>query len=278
MTTRASLLREGAAALAAAGIDAAAGDARALLRWASGLDGAAFGTRLADPAPEAETEAYRAAIAERARRRPVSHITGRRAFWGRDFIVTGDVLDPRPETEILIAAALAGGAAASVLDLGVGSGCILLTLLTEWPQARGVGVDASAPALGIAGRNAAALGVAARADLQLGDWGAGVADQFDLVVSNPPYIRADDMADLAPEVRLWEPAMALTPGGDGLDAYRAITGDLPRLLAPGGRALLEVGAGQAPDVVALARAAGAATARVLDDFDGRGRCVEIGWN
>lgn len=274
MSDRAALLRIGAAALAEAGIEAAQGDARALLRWASGLSPAAFSISLRDAPADAEAAAFHAAIAARATRRPVSHITGTRAFWGRDFRVTGDVLDPRPETEILIAAALDGPAPARILDLGVGSGCILLTLLAEWPGAQGVGVDASAPALTIAADNAARLGVAARADLRGGDWAAGVAGPFDLVAANPPYIAEAEMPGLSPEVRDWEPRMALTPGGDGLDAYRVIARALPRLLAPGARALLEVGAGQDGAVAAMLIAAGLGAIRVHPDFDGRGRIVE----
>lgn len=274
MSDRAALLRIGAAVLADAGIEAARGDARALLRWASGLSPTAFSISLRDAPGDAEAAAFHGAIAARALRRPVSHITGVRAFWGHDFRVTGDVLDPRPETEILVAAALDGPAPARILDLGVGSGCILLTLLAQWPGAGGVGVDASAHALVIAADNAARLGVAARADLRLGDWGAGVAGPFDLVVCNPPYIAEAEMQGLSPEVRDWEPRMALTPGGDGLDAYRAIAGDLPRLLAPGGRALLEVGAGRDGAVTALLAAAGLGAIRVHRDFDGRGRAVE----
>jgi release factor glutamine methyltransferase len=199
---------------------------------------------------------------------------GKRSFWKADFHVDDSVLDPRPETEVLIAAALDGPAPGRVLDLGVGSGCILLTLLSEWPDARGVGVDASPAALAVAAGNAARLGVAGRADLRPGDWGRGVDGPFDLIAANPPYIAEDEMPGLSPEVRDWEPRMALTPGGDGLDAYRAIAADLPRLLAPGGRALLEVGPTQAGAVAALLTAAGLGAIRVHDDFDGRGRTVE----
>jgi release factor glutamine methyltransferase len=271
---RAALLREGAAALTAAGVEPAAGDARALLRWASGLSGAAFSASLRDAPAGAEAAAFRAAIAARKARQPVSQIIGAREFWGRSFEVTPDVLDPRPETEVLIAAALHGPAPARMLDLGVGSGCILLSLLAEWPEARGLGIDASRPALAVAARNADALGLGARVDLRLGDWARGLEGIFDLIVSNPPYIPQAQMAGLSPEVALWEPRLALTPGGDGLGAYRAIAGDLARLLAPGGRALFEVGAGQGPAVSALLQAAGRMIS-VHDDFDGRGRCVEM---
>lgn len=274
MITRTDLLRSGAARLDAAGIAAAAGDARALLRWASGLSGAAFSISLRDAPGPGEDAAFRAAIDARVARRPVSQIIGTRMFWGRDFKVTSDVLDPRPETEVLIAAALDGPVPARILDLGVGSGCILLTLLAEWPDVRGVGVDASPAALAVAGDNAGRLGLADRADLRLGDWAEGLEGPFDLVVSNPPYIAEAEMPGLAPEVRDWEPRMALTPGGDGLGAYRVIAAALPRLLSPGGRAVLEVGAGQDRAVAALLQNAGLGAARTHPDFDGRGRTVE----
>ena len=206
----------------------------------------------------------------------MAQITGQRAFWGRMFAVARDVLDPRPETETLVAAALARPAA-RVLDLGTGSGCILLTLLAEWPQAAGIGTDASGPALAVAADNAAALGLADRTTLRQGDW-TGCIDvardgPFDLIVSNPPYIAAAEMAGLAPDVRDWEPPGALSPGGDGLAAYRAILPAVPRLLAPGGLVLLEIGPSQAASVTDIARAAGLCRIDVLRDMDGRDRVV-----
>ena len=272
--SRAELLRAAAARLAEAGVEDAAGDARILLRWASGLSAAGFSVALRDPAAPQEAARFAEAVAQRARRRPVSQIIGRREFWGRDFIVSEAVLDPRPETETLIAAALEGAAPARILDLGLGSGCILLTLLAEFPAAQGVGVDASADALAVARANAAALGLSGRADLRLGDWAEGLSGPFDMIASNPPYIAEAEMPALAPEVRDWEPRMALTPGGDGLDAYRIIAAAAPRLLAPGGRLLLEVGAGQAGPVGALCAAAGLALRPPHADMDGRARCVD----
>jgi release factor glutamine methyltransferase len=173
-------------------------------------------------------------VAQRAERRPVAQILGRRLFWGRDFAVTGDVLDPRPETETLVAAALAGPAPARILDLGTGSGAILLTLLAEWPDAVGTGTDASAAALVVAARNAEELGCAERARLVRTDWADGVDGPFDLVVCNPPYIPEAEIEGLSPEVRCHEPRMALTAGESGLEAYRRIAPHLPRLLGAGG--------------------------------------------
>jgi len=217
----------------------------------------------------AQIDALAAAVSARATRRPLSHITGQRLFWGRSFVVTPDVLDPRPETEALIAAALAEPFA-SVLDLGTGSGCILLTLLAERPAAQGLGVDVSAAALGVAQRNAQALAV--QAGFAQGSWFDPVQGVFDLIVSNPPYIRADEMAQLSPEV-LAEPHVALTPGGDGLAAYRVMCAQAPAFLASGGRLLVEIGVGQGPAVMALFTAAGFADVRCLPDLDGRDRVV-----
>ena len=259
--------------LAAAGIGDPARDARRLLAHALDLPAGRLTLALAEPMPAAAAVRFAAAIAERARHRPVAQITGCRSFWGRDFIVTADTLDPRPETETLIAAALARPAAL-VLDLGTGTGCILLTLLAEWPGADGLGIDASAAALAVARRNAAALGLAGRTSFALGDWAAGLAESFDLIVSNPPYIAADEIAGLSPDVRDWEPMLALSPGGDGLGAYRILLPQAAARLAPGSRVLVEIGAAQGPAVAAIGRAAGFEAA-ILPDLDGRDRVVSF---
>jgi release factor glutamine methyltransferase len=272
---RHDLLAEGARMLAGAGTPEPEADARRLLRWASGLEAAAFSARLEEPPASGEAGRYAAALAARAARRPVSQITGGREFWGRRFEVGEAVLDPRPETETLIAAALEGPPARRVLDLGLGSGCILFTLLAEWPQASGAGVERSAAALEVARRNAAALGVAGRAELIRGDWWEEVRGRFDLVVSNPPYIPEREVEDLAPEVRLWEPFGALAGGADGLAAYRALAAGLDAALAPGGRAILEIGAGQEDDVAALFAAQGFALRAAHADLDGRARALSF---
>jgi release factor glutamine methyltransferase len=214
-------------------------------------------------------------VGDRLRFRPVAQILGRRMFWGHWFKVTGDVLDPRPETETLVAAALAGPAPGRILDLGTGSGAILLTLLAEWPLASGVGTDASAAALAVAAENATAFGLDGRAEFRLADWWEGVAGQFDLVVSNPPYIPAAELAGLAPDVRDWEPAGALSPGPTGLESYRCIAAGLDAGLADGGRALFEIGAGQGAGVAAIFRAAGFGAVEVAADMDGRDRIVTV---
>ena len=182
------------------------------------------------------------------------------------------MLDPRPETETLIAAALEAPFA-RVLDLGTGSGAILVTLLAETPMATGVGTDISPAALAIAGENALRHGVDGRIVLPVSDWWADVGGVYDLIVSNPPYVAEDEMAGLAPEVRDWEPKAALTDGADGLSAYRAIAPAASRHLAPGGRLILEIGAGQGPAVRDILRAAGFAEVSVHPDLDGRDRVV-----
>ncbi len=270
--TPASLLPPAIARLRAAGVAEPARDARLLLAHALDLPAERLSLALHDPAPPDIAARFAALIDRRAARQPVSQIIGRRLFWGRSFIVTPDVLDPRPETETLIAAALAEPFA-RVLDLGTGSGAILLTLLAEAPQATGLGVDISPAALDVARANARALGLAGRADFALSDWFAGVAGRFDLIVANPPYIAAAEMPALAPETREWEPHLALTPGGDGLDACRAISAGVAAHLIPGGRVLVETGPTQGAAVAVLMRKAGLQSVDVLPDMDGRDRVV-----
>lgn len=189
--------------------------------------------------------------------------------------MTGDVLDPRPETEILVARALDGPMPARILDLGTGSGAILVSLLAEWPRAHGLGTDLSEPALAVATRNAVRHGVADRAAFCRADWGAGIEGGFDLVLSNPPYIPAAEVETLSRDVRDWEPRQALTPGPTGLEAYARIAADLRRLLAPGGRALFELGVGQGRDAAALFRAKGFERIAFHGDFDGRERVLAV---
>ena len=250
-------------------------DARLLLRWASGLSPASLTAELNTQQSAEEAARYQKAVSERVAGRPVSQIIGEREFWGHVFAVTPDVLDPRPETETLIAAALEQDPAGRILDLGVGSGCILLTLLAEWPYALGVGVDISAAALTIAQRNAATLGVADRVALIESDWVTHVDGNFDLIVSNPPYISEAEMAELSPSVRQYEPRQALSPGGDGLGAYRRIAAELGDALAPDGRLILEVGAGQAAAVEAIFEAQGFTPVMRHSDLDGRERCLSM---
>ncbi|MEL6766267.1 MAG: peptide chain release factor N(5)-glutamine methyltransferase [Pseudomonadota bacterium] len=274
---RSMALREAGERLATAGIAAPQREARLLLRWAIGLDAAALAS--ADDLPLSEPEAARfaAALSARAARQPMAQIVGERLFWGRTFRVTPAVLDPRPETEGLISAALEGPAPRRVADLGTGSGCLLVTLLAEWPGAVGVGTDISAEALSVALENAERHGVAERATLMQTSWLADVEGRFDLILSNPPYIAASEVASLAPEVRDHEPRGALVPdpdpAADGLGAYRAIAAIAPGSLEPGGRLILEIGHAQGPAVSALLRAAGFENVETRPDLDGRDRVV-----
>ena len=270
--TVAAALRRVTRELVLAGVPDAAGDARRLTAHALQIDPGRLTLALPEPLPMPAAARLDAALSARVMRRPVAQITGQRLFWGRPFRVTADTLDPRPETEVLIAAALEARFG-SVLDLGTGTGAILLTLLAERPAARGTGVDLSPAALAVAQGNAAALGLLERSKWMESEWFASVSGQFDLIVSNPPYIAAAEMAALAPEVRDWEPAMALTDGGDGLGAYRAISAGVGRHLAPGGRLLVEIGPTQGAAVVELLRRAGLVDLRVIPDLDGRDRVV-----
>lgn len=214
-------------------------------------------------------------VERRADRAPVSHLVGRRQFYGREFLVTPEVLDPRPETETLIEVALSEPFA-TVLDLGTGSGCILLTLLAERETAVGIGTDLSEPALNVAYWNRNALKLEGRADLRVGNWFEALDEGergFDLIVSNPPYIAVSEMPFLSPEVRGHEPRLALTDEADGLSAYHAILAGYVPHLAPGGRLVVEIGASQGTSVSRLFAKAGLRGVRVIPDLDGRDRVV-----
>lgn len=270
--TAAEALRAAVPRLAAAGVEDAPRDARRLLAHAMGIAPDRLTLHLSDRLTTEQQEAFEVTLAARAARQPVSQITGRREFWGREFRVTRDTLDPRPETECLVAAALEEPFS-RVLDLGTGTGCILLTCLAERPSATGLGCDVSEAALAVARENAAALGLADRAEFRLSDWWKEVEGRFDLILSNPPYIAEAEMADLAPEVRDWEPRGALTPGGDGLDAYRAIAAQARAHLEHGGRIMVEIGPTQGGEVARLFADAGLENVEIRPDLDGRDRFV-----
>ncbi|MGH7023612.1 MAG: peptide chain release factor N(5)-glutamine methyltransferase [Caulobacteraceae bacterium] len=270
MTTLVSAWNEAKRRLEAAGVQSPAIDARIL------LEAAAAATRadiLADPRRplnprQAETlDGY---LARRERREPVSHILGARGFWKIMLRVTPAVLAPRPDTETILDVVLplfAEDEAFAVLDLGVGSGAILLAILAERPRARGLGVDASDEALAVARDNAANLGLAPRAAFMHTDWTAGLdGEQFDLVVSNPPYVRTGDIASLPPEVRDHEPRLALDGGRDGLKAFRALAPQILRVLRPGGRFAVEFGPGQREAIWALFAKVGAEDLAVTRDL------------
>ncbi|MFO1058082.1 MAG: peptide chain release factor N(5)-glutamine methyltransferase [Dongiaceae bacterium] len=262
-----------------AGIEEHRREARLLAGAVLGADPAtlvAHPERRVDPAAAARLAA---AAARRAAREPLSHILGRREFWSLSFAVDGSVLDPRPDSETLVAAALAlvpdRSRPLRLLDLGTGSGCLLLALLSELPAATGLGIDASPAALAVAAGNAGRLGLSARADFRPGDWAGGLAGPFDLVLSNPPYIPSAELPLLAPEVARYEPRLALDGGPDGLDCYRRLAPQLGALLREGGAALLELGAGQAAAVAAIMAAAGLRAAGLEADAAGRPRCLVL---
>jgi release factor glutamine methyltransferase len=219
-------------------------------------------------------EAYDLLVDRRVAGEPVAYIVGSREFWSLDMVVTPDVLIPRPDSETLIVAALEAckPEPRRILDLGTGSGALLLAALSEWPGATGLGVDASAAALAVAAGNAERLGLGARAAFRLGNWGEGLSETFDLILSNPPYV--EDNAELSPEVRDHEPASALFAGPDGLDDYRRLLPQLPGLMSGDGVAIVETGSTQAEAVLELAGAAGL-SGEVRQDLAGRDRCIVL---
>lgn len=273
--TAAEALLHGAEALRAAGIEAPEREARLLARHALGLPQGAW-LDLSAPVPEA---AFRSMLSRRAAREPLAFITGSRGFWTLDLAVSPVTLIPRAETETLIEAALAAfpdrTRVRRVLDLGTGTGALLLAALAEFPAAFGVGVDVVSQAARLAAANAARNGLAPRAALLAATWGAALRGTFDLILSNPPYIESAAIPALMPEVARHEPGSALDGGPDGLAAYRAIIADVPRLLAPEGLAILELGAGQACQVAALARAAGLEPGTPVADLSGVPRALPL---
>lgn len=260
------------ARLRAAGIPDPARDARILLAHAAQVDAARV-TLIApeDIAPDI-AERYDNLVALRAVRVPVSQLIGSREFYGRRFDISNAVLDPRPETETLIEVALSG-TFDRVLDLGTGSGCILVTLLAERTDAQGLGVDVSEDACLQASANAVLHDVAARARFVKSDWFDAVEDRFDLIVSNPPYLAASEMQHVQPELRDHEPRVALTDEADGLSAYRIIAQEAPGYLSADGRVVAEMGWKQAADVAAIFQAQGWGEVAILPDLDGRDRVV-----
>ena len=263
-----------AARLSAAGADAPRRAARLLLERAADV---ALSRQIA--CPEAPLDAARRArfaalVRRREAREPLAYILGRREFWSLDIAVSRAVLAPRPDSETVVAAALERAPAPPrrALDLGTGSGCLLLALLREWPGAFGVGVDRSAAALAVAAANARALGLGGRAAFAASDWAAALDGAFDAVVCNPPYVATGALAGLPPEIG-FEPRAALDGGADGLARYRALMPGAARVTAPGGVAVFELGAGQAPAVRRIVRAAGFDEIAEHRDLSGVVRCL-----
>jgi release factor glutamine methyltransferase len=263
--------------LQAAGVDGPVIDARLLVEAAadaSRLDIISDPHRALTGEQAARLEDF---LARRERREPISHILGRKGFWKVMLRVTPDVLTPRPDTETILDVVLPlfpENRRFTVLDLGIGSGALLLAILAERPAARGLGVDLTEEALAVARENASSLGLTARVALLRSDWTAILGDEsFDLVVSNPPYIATGEIASLAPEVRDHEPRLALDGGADGLDAFRALAPQILRVLRPGGVFAVEIGATQSQAVEELFRAAGAQEVRTRKDLANRDRVV-----
>jgi release factor glutamine methyltransferase len=265
------------ARLTQAQVDSPVIDARLLLEAAADASRTDIITdphRALTPEQRDQLEAY---VERRARREPVSRILGRKGFWKIALKVTPDVLSPRPDTETIVEYALRlfpEAMAFTVLDLGVGSGAILLSILAERPAAKGLGTDVSSEALAVARENAANLDLNGRSTFLHTSWADGLGDaSFDLVVSNPPYIATHVMPTLEPEVRDHEPRLALDGGPDGLDAYRTLAPEVLRVLKPGGVFAIEIGYDQAEPVSALFRQAGGLDVRVLKDLSDRDRVV-----
>jgi release factor glutamine methyltransferase len=266
---------------AAEGIDSAALDARLLAGAALHLDLTGLIAQGARQLTREEADRLDAFALRRIAGEPVARILGTKEFWGLPLTLSADTLVPRPDTETIVEAALEilraedrGNDALRIADLGTGTGAILLALLTELPNATGIGTDLSAAAIGTATANARHLGLASRTEFMVSDYAAGLSGAFDLIVSNPPYIRSADIAALAVDVRDHDPHLALDGGPDGLDAYRRIAPQAAELLSPGGLLMLEIGQGQDEDVARLVTAAGlTAAGAVRTDLAGIGRAV-----
>ncbi|MCP2669413.1 peptide chain release factor N(5)-glutamine methyltransferase [Maricaulaceae bacterium EIL42A08] len=275
--TRQDALRAAVARLRAAGLDdIAADDARQLLEQASGLSRTTLIATMIDAQPADEAERFDALVARRERREPLSHILGSVGFWTLDLTVTSEVLTPRADTETIVEAALNAvadkAAPLRLLDIGTGSGAIALALLSELPKASAVATDISPDALKVAAANASRNGLAGHLELVETRWADGLEGPFDLVASNPPYIASAVIKTLDPEVKDFEPALALDGGVDGLDPYPHLFAEAKRLLAPRGTGVFEIGYDQGEAALALAADAGA-SARLVPDLAGRDRAV-----
>lgn len=275
-------VREATRRLRDAGLDSPVLDARLLVAACLGLDHDRLISHADEAMPRPQADRLAAMLERRLAREPVSRILGRREFWGRDFLLSAATLDPRPETETVVEAALtilrcelSDRPAPRLLDIGTGTGCILLTLLAELPGATGLATDVSAEALATARTNAGRLGVQDRLEVRQTSMLDGIEGPFDLLISNPPYIPSGEIAVLAPEVTEHDPVLALDGGPDGLAFYRRIIAEAKRVV-PAGWVVLETGHDQADAVVLAAEAAGtvaAGTLRTYLDLSGRSRCV-----
>jgi len=270
-------LKAASSLLAASGIEQPRHEARILLGHVTGLTREALLVQHREILQRPLVDALTSLARRRAEHEPIAYLTGEREFWGLPFEVTRDTLIPRPDSETLVAAALEfaraqGDAGLRILDLGVGSGCLLISLLRELPMAEGFGVDRSIAALRVAGRNAERHGVSARARFLAGSWGQALLPPFDIIVANPPYVADGARASMMPEVSKFEPAEALFAGAEGEDAYRAMAPELARLIAPNGRIFLELGAGQGARAAGILCGAGLLECERRKDLAGIERC------
>ena len=270
-------IEEAAGRLASAGVAEPRLDAERLLRHVTGWDAAALLVHSRDAIAEDDERRFRELVAQRARRRPMQHLTGLAPFWRHELRVTPDVLIPRPETEHLVEAALErlkGVERPVVVDVGTGSGCIALAIAAERPDASVHAVDLSPAALAVARENAARLGLAERVVFHEGDLvGPLHGQRVDVLVSNPPYVGADEVEGLEPEVRDHDPRMALVPPGDRFSVYRRLASDARAVLRPGGTLMVEIGQGMESEVARIFEAAGLTVERVVPDLQGISRVV-----
>lgn len=271
------LLQEAAAKLQTAGVESATLDARLLMEHTLQISREELLMCMEKSISPEQEQVFKKLVDERTQRRPIAQIIGKREFWGREFMVSAATLDPRPDSETLIEVVLERienrNAPLKLLDLGTGTGCLLLSLLAELPQASGVAVDFSDAALVIAAQNSTKLGVADRVTLLKSRWLDKVEGIFDVVISNPPYIKSADIVALAPEVAKFEPHLALDGGEDGLDCYREIINGLPKILAKNGFAALEIGVGQEADIEKIAAENGLNLVASKKDLGGIIRCL-----
>ncbi len=276
-------IAEAAGLLARAGVEAASREAWLLLGSVLEWDRATLLAHAGDMLGPVDRGAFLELVERRARREPIAQILGEKEFWSLPFAISSDVLCPRPDSETLVEMALkllkersAGqGRPLRILDLGTGSGCLVLALLHELPHAKALGVDRSPEALAVARANGDRLGLSSRVAWLSADWGSALMGVFDLIISNPPYIECSAWSELAPEIRLFEPVAALTAGEDGLDAYRQLAGDVQRLLAPAGFACFEHGFGQGDAVAGLMSKVGLACIERRQDLAGIERCLAV---
>jgi len=266
------LLALGQQKLKQAHIDTAGRDARLLAAAAMDINTAQVTLKALDHVSKQQQDHFESMIEQRRSFKPVSRILGKRQFWNRWFEISPDVLDPRGDSEVLVNLALQQKAD-RILDLGTGSGILALTLLSEWPDALAVGADICEKALLIAQRNAVQLEVSDRFQAQKSDWFEAISGQFDLIVSNPPYIGEDEIPHLDPDVRLYDPMIALSPGRDALQAYQNIARDAIGYLKPGGRLLVEIGFRQGEAVRELFALNGLKEIEIIQDLNGLDRVV-----